>query len=249
MRHYFTFSKIYAMKKSILLPLLLLAFVNGFSQAARDQYPFRFNSVVKQERLQEVQMMSDFLPAYPPEWNELIECVQTEVLAICEGITVNSENTSNLLSPDQKNALLRADLGTDLRVKISFKYKDPSKDSCGSYRKIKEMEFVVRVVPETEAEFPGGPRQMYQYLEENILLKITEKSATGQLPRLSVTFSVNEVGKVVNIKLLRTSAEPETNKLLLEAFENMPAWKPAKNAKGIPVKEEFQMELPFTRGC
>lgn len=105
---------------------------------------------------------------------------------------------------------------------------------------------MVTVVPETEAEYPGGFKQLTEYLTENFINKISEKNALERIRQAIVKFTVNEEGQIVDAKIFKTSKDPKTDKLLLEAINKMPKWSPAKNAMGIKVKQEIS--IPFGGG-
>jgi TonB family protein len=55
-----------------------------------------------------------------------------------------------------------------------------------------------------------------------------------------VLFTVSEAGEIVNTKISKTSGDAKTDKLMIEAINKMPKWKPAENAKGIKVAQEFE---------
>ena len=63
-----------------------------------------------------------------------------------------------------------------------------------------------------------------------------------------VIFAINEAGEIVNAKISRSSGDSKTDKLLLETIYKMPKWKPAKNSKGIKVKQIFEFSVG-NRGC
>lgn len=179
------------------------------------------------------------------DYNKLVDYVFVEISAICNGKTLTSQSAGGTLTADQKNILRTADLDTDLRIKIQFRYKDQAGDPSDS--KIIEGEAAVTVVPETEAEYPGGYKQLTAYLIENVFDKVSGTRSAERIQQAIVKFTVNEEGRVVNARMSSTSADPKTDKLLLDVINNMPKWKPAENAQGIKVKQEFS--IPFGIGC
>ncbi len=185
---------------------------------------------------------------YPQEnYNRIIDFVSIEITATCHGKEMKSQSTSARLTVEQRNILKTADLCSDLHIKIKFKYKNPENDKLGNGIRIREGEYVVTVVPEIEAEFPGGFEQLSLYLRENFVNKITKKGAYENIHPTLVRFSVNEKGQIVGAKISSTSGDPEIDNLLLDATNKMPVWKPAENPNGIKVKQEFS--IPFGGGC
>jgi len=177
---------------------------------------------------------------------KIINYVSIEIFATCEGKTLRSQSANKTISTEQKNILNSTDLGTDIRIKIKFKFKYPLYDKVDTG--VKEGEYSVTVVPETEAEYPGGSKKLTDYLIENVFNKIHDKKNTEKVHGAIVKFNINEEGQVVDVKMLRTSKEPKTDKLIIDAINRMPKWKPAKNAKGINIKQEFS--IPFgNSGC
>ena len=111
------------------------------------------------------------------------------------------------------------------------------------FPRVNKPELFITVVPEIEAEYIGGYQELIKYLKVNVIDKISEPSVTAirfQPPFQSakVIFTVNEEGKIVNATISKTSGDAKTDKILPDAINKMPKWKPA-NEKGIKVKQEF----------
>jgi len=79
---------------------------------------------------------------------------------------------------------------------------------------------------------------MIAYLQENSSDKIAAKKL-NYLPQSSISFVVNEQGETENVLLTQSSNDAEIDQLLIELIKKMPKWKPAKNANGLNVKQEF----------
>jgi len=177
------------------------------------------------------------------DFENIIDFVSIEILATCQGKSLASQSTSNELTAEQKNILNTADLGTDIRIKIKFNYKNWANNNLKTDKKIKEGEYLVTVVPETEAKYPGGFKQLTAYVTEIIFNKSSKTGSFGKIQQAIVKFTVNEEGQVVGTKLFKSSIDPQIDKLILDAINKMPKWKPAENPKGIKVKQEFS--IPF----
>lgn len=176
-------------------------------------------------------------------YEEVFDYVSVEISALCSGKTLTAKSTGNELSPAQKNILNTVDAGTDISIKIKFRYKNWANHNPEN--EIKEGRYVITAVPETEAEYPGGFEQMTKYLINSIFNKASG-DASKKIMQATVKFTVTEEGKIADVKISRSSTDPLTDKLLLDAIKNMPQWKPAKDSKGINVKQEFN--LPFGGG-
>ncbi|MCW3072443.1 MAG: hypothetical protein JWO44_2333 [Bacteroidetes bacterium] len=181
-------------------------------------------------------------------YEEVMHYVSIDISTICNGKVMTSQSADEKLTAAQKNILNAADPGTDIKIKIRFRYKRWTNDDAGGGSMVREGEYAVAVVPDTEAEYPGGFKQLTEYLTKSVIDKIPGKNPYGKIRQVIVKFSINEEGQVVDAKLSRNSSDPKTDKLLLDAINNMPKWKPAKNSKGVRVRQEFS--IPFGgEGC
>jgi TonB family protein len=157
------------------------------------------------------------------------------------------KNTSDALTTEQKLILNSADMDADIVVKISLEEKDVTNVNSDD-KKIKEVNYWITPSPDVEAQFPGGNPQMNYYLNENVISKITKPGSSEKIPPVSVEFMVNEEGQIINTKIYRTSADAQVDKLVVDAFANMPKWTPAKNAKGTIIKQKFVVSIGAV-GC
>lgn len=191
---------------------------------------------------------------YPPEfynhplekYNNIIYFVSIEIEGICHGKSIKAQNNSEILSVEQKEILKTTDPGSDISINIKFKFKNYTNISPDDLAKTKEGKYIVTVVPETEAEFPGGSMQMSEYLNKNIFEKISGKDANKKIQQAIVKFSVNDKGEIIDAKISRSSSDSKIDLLILNTIIKMPKWKPAKNANGITIKQEFN--IPFGGG-
>lgn len=187
---------------------------------------------------------------YPQENYKLIlDIVGVEVSAVSNGKTLTAQNTTDKLTAEQKHILTSADFGTDISVKIRFQYKDQRTDNYGSRSEILEGTSLVTVVPDTEAEFPGGHKEITAYFTKNVIDRVAPPSSSDNVLNAIVRFTVDEQGQIVDAKITRTSKDPYIDKLLLDATAKMPKWKPAENAKGVKVKQEFVIPFGGGGGC
>ncbi|MES2689437.1 MAG: energy transducer TonB [Bacteroidota bacterium] len=263
------------MKKLILTSALFLFIgVTAFTQHLRYEYPGKLTSSVTTQSSDNRRFISEVTPLlwqklvlpyrerveleerrkkqgyylYPEQDNyqTVIQYVSVEISAICNGINRIAQSTNDKLSPEQKNILKTADLGTDISIKIKFKYKYPANNTAESSRII-EGDLLVTVVPDTGAEYPGGVEELTSYLKQHLIDKMPEASASDKLRQVLVKFTVNENGEIVDAKLARPSTNAKTDQLLLDVIHKMPKWKPAQNTKGSKIKQHFS--ISFETGC
>lgn len=263
------------MKKFILTSVSFLFIgVTAFTQNLRYEYPGKIISSVTTQSRDNRRFISEVTPQlwqrlilpyrerveleerrkkqgyylYPEQDNyqTVIQYVSVEISATCNGINRIAKSTNDKLSAEQKDILKTADLGTDISIKIKFRYKYPANNTAESNRII-EGDLVVTVVPETEAEYPGGVEQLTSYLQQNVIDKMPEASASDKLGQVLVKFTVNENGEIVDAKIARPSTDAKTDQLLLDVIHKMPKWKPAQNTKGSRIKQHFS--ISFETGC
>lgn len=84
------------------------------------------------------------------------------------------------------------------------------------------------------AEFIGGEDAMYGFIYQNIKTTCSDESFKGFV---TVKFLVNNVGKLLNIKI-EASDSPCLDDEILKAFKKMPNWNPA-NINGASVCSEL----------
>ena len=176
-------------------------------------------------------------------YNKIVDYVSVEISGSGNGKVMSAQSLGNQLTREQKQILQTADLGTDINIKINFKFKNQAVKSAGTENEICEGNLAVAVVPETEAEYPGGFVQLSDYFNKNVFSKISGDSATDKILNASVKFTINEDGRITNTKISRTSTDPQIDKMILEQTAKMPKWIAAKNSEGVKIKQEFT--IPF----
>lgn len=243
------------MKNTIFTLFLWLAFHSGFSQTPQYDFSYGRLSNISQEKLITATFFNDVIPNYPAYYSTIIDFVSVEICVTSSGKTLKAASTSEKLTTAQKTILNAADFGTEVVIQTKFKYKDPSNDNLGSGDKIKNMNFSVMVLPEIQAEFPGGYDTMTTYLKENVIKKFSEvtkfdKDQPINMPRVNLAFTVNEDGRITDARIIKPSNDLRMDNLLLDAVNKMPNWKPAENANGTKVKQEIKLGIPYLRrGC
>jgi hypothetical protein len=180
------------------------------------------------------------------DFDRMVQYLSVEVIATRSGKITSMKGTNEKLTADQRNLLLAADPEMPVKVKIRFTYKTPLENAPEAKSEINEGEFQVRLVPEVQAEFPGGEKQLDSYLKNRVSDRITRNGEN--LNRVRIQFYINERGEVEKPILAQNSADPKTDKIILEAIQKMPKWKPARDSKGKPTKQNFTFTFGF-EGC
>lgn len=180
----------------------------------------------------------------PQAWNynALVDFLWVEISVKHLGKTVSAGNASDQLNDEQRKILALADLNTDITVRIKFRYKehvsgkpDTSSDING--------QIALTVVPDTEAAYPGGFNAFRDYINKSITGKASGKNIAGKILGTVIDFTIDEQGHVVKSVVSGSSSDPQIDRMLLEALQTCPAWKPAKNSKGEIVTQQFRIAL------
>ncbi|MEI6059444.1 MAG: energy transducer TonB [Bacteroidota bacterium] len=260
------------MKQSAITLLVVLLFLSGFSQNSRFEYTGRYTPEIKKAKLNEARFVYEIMPQfsrffvlpynehtqfdkqvvtvypqssfYPQDnYNYLFNYISVEIAASSNGKVTMAQSSSDTLTPEQKNILALADLGTDISIKIKFKYKNEANEKAGNAGNMHEGAYAVTVIPQTEAAYPGGFKQFSEYLTQNVFSKFPEPKAAEKIQQAILKFTVDEEGQIVDARIARTSTDLKIDELLLDATNKMPKWMPAQISGGIRVKQEFSIPL------
>ena len=191
---------------------------------------------VKKESLNLAKTLSDFIPGYPSNW--ISDYISVGIWTTNNGKAMNAMGKNEVLTTEQKNLIKTADLSSNIVVEVSYNFKNPVTDKVA----VDKTHTTMTLIPDIEAEYVGGYQKLIKYLEATVMNKITE-STDVRFQHGIVQFSINEKGEVVDAKISLTSDDPKTDKLLLDAINKMPNWKPAENLNGIKVKQEFEFSV------
>jgi hypothetical protein len=176
-------------------------------------------------------------------YNNLIDFISSEITVICNQKPSSFQNSSLLLSTQQKVLLSQADLNSDINIKIKFKIKKQPYDNPEFVSKIETGEINISVIPDQEAEFPGGYKEATAYFTNNFINKVGAKKASA----IDAKFTINEEGQITDTQLMYLAKDNKINILILDVLKKMPKWKPAMISNGVKVKQEFY--IAFGGGC
>lgn len=231
----------YTMKREIITSLLLLTVFTVFSQDLPFEIKGAYARPVKAEKLDMATNMADLIDGYPVSW--IAEYVSTGI-SVVSGDKVNQGmGINDHLTPEQVSLLKSTDLGDEVVIDVAYK----SKNFITKELDVRYMHYTATVVPEHEAEYPGGVESLKAYLKENAITKIPNESFK-ELQQVIIRFTIDEQGQTSNARLTTTSGDPKTDNLLLKTLNNMPKWKPAVDIKGTRVSQDFEFIIGNT-GC
>jgi len=202
------------------------------AQDLRFEIHGKYTRGISKEKLTTPKTMSDIRPGYPSSMIE--EYTSTEIAVITNGLVSKANGANESLSAEQQSLLQTAEVGSNIEVNVGYIHQNP----VTLFPDVRQMHFVITVVPEVEAEYPGGYQELRLYLEKNAIDKVPEAVAKD-FGRVLISFTVTEEGKISNAQVTEASKDPETDKLLLKAIRKMPDWKPAMDAEGKKVEQEF----------
>lgn len=212
------------------------------------QLPLKGDYWLTQRRVNNYNQPQPLDYLYPQdEYKKILEVIYLKIMAVCNSKTVVAVNNTDKLSAQQKSILSSADLSSNINVTIKYRYKDQTNDSWGSRNNVIEGETVLAIIPDKEAEYPGGWKQLSEYFNASVIKRIDEPKMSDKIYQAIVKFIVNEEGQIVNAEITRTSSNKHIDQLLLKAVNQMPKWRPAENAKGLRIKQEII--IPFGSGC
>jgi hypothetical protein len=179
---------------------------------------------------------------YKSDW--IKEFISVEISAYNNGVLRKVRSENDLLNQEQKELLSKVDDDKEIYVRVDYMPNNKL-----SYNEPKEHSFSLGIKPEVESKFPGGQQALDQYLQENVLDKISD-IPLKQYQMEAVTFVVDKEGYVINPKTVNWPSDDERiNDILMKAVCNMPRWIPANHANGIKVKQELVLTLGDANSC
>ncbi len=200
---------------------------------------------ISEAALKDVTSLSDLYPDYEAAW--VSEYIAVEISTTYKGKIQKVVNKNELLSPAQKELLARGDTGADILVKVDY-----MPENTLTHNEQKEMEFRVKVLPQSDAQYPSGEEALNRYLKEKTIDKIPDNSFKGY-DLTAIKFIINEEGAVEDARVFKSAYQTYENKeveaLLLEAIQHMNCWEPAEYADGTKAKQEFVFTVGNKESC
>ena len=104
-------------------------------------------------------------------------------------------------------------------------------------------EEVIFTVVEQMPEFPGGTREMFNYIDANLRYPI-EAQNNGIQGRTICQFVVNKDGSVVDVVVVRSSGTDALDNEAIRLISSMPKWKPGTQ-RGKAVRVKYTVPVNF----
>lgn len=203
-----------------------------------------YNRSVKKDRINKAISIGDITPNYPTAWIKNSDYVSSKIEATYKGQIKSALGINDTLSKEQKLLLINSVAGMDLKFLIHYK----NKNSVTEEISVRTIDFVLTIVPNTEAEFSEGSKQLNAYLFQNAIEKISlEKD--NLFEKAVVKFQISKTGEIVNPFVLESSNDEEIDILLLDVVSKMPKWKPAVNWNGENISQDFELHVGYLIGC
>ncbi len=193
-----------------------------------------YSRAIEKEKLSEAKVISDIISDYPINW--ITDYISIEILGTCNGEFMTAIGPNAVLTDEQKNILSKADMASDVVINVKYTYKVPIDNIIEK----NTMHVLMTVVPDKQAEYIGGYDQLINYLKEKSIYQFSETDPK-KFRQVVVRFTVNEEGKTIDVKIPNASVTSKAEQLLIDVINNMPQWKPAENAQGTKVKQEFEL--------
>lgn len=234
--------------KKIIFTISVVIFLSGFSGYSQNNFTTNFTGninyevfgpykrAVKKTQFNDANLISDVVAGYPVNW--ISSYISVEIVGTCAGKVIVAASLNEKLTIEQKNILKTIDLASDIVINIKYNYKDPINNTIEKNKIHVEM----TIVPETEAEFIGGQKQLIQFLKENSLSKLPIKKS-NDFRGAVIRFTVNEDGEIVNPKTVQSWGDLKVDQMLLELMIKMPRWNPALDFNGVKVKQDFKLSV------
>ncbi len=229
------------MKNILLLVFSLLLLTSGFSQVPAFSVRGAYGKSITQERLNQVETLSDINDAYPASW--ITNYGVVKVQSVTMGDTTTALSRSEVLTDEQKQMLVSAEIGTDISVDVTHYYSNP----VTGVLETRNVQFSYTVIPEIEATYPDGVDGLHTFLDKKAVQKIPDAQFSNA-EQAVIAFVISEDGRVEQAMVEKSCGSPDTDALLLHTINNMPKWIPAKNADGVNVPQKFLLVVGHP-GC
>lgn len=191
---------------------------------------------VTKQKLTGAITLNDIFDHYPDNWINLYESV--EISTEINGEIEKASGSNKVLSKEQKRILHSAEIANNIKVLVNYKVKNYQ---TGHFED-KQLNYIMTVIPEKEAEYKGGYDKLIRYFREKSTSEIAAIK-TGQLETAYIQFTVTEKGEISDIDLKKTSGSSQIDKLMFELIREMPEWNPAENSNGEKVSQNFEFAL------
>ncbi len=234
------------MKKSIIffslafsiLALMAFGWVNWneTNNAAVSEFNFgvdsRYGTTITKEDLIKARSVLDIVPKKAEGWWKMD--FQTVTVAVLQdGGDIQEIGYAKELNAAQLKILKSTDYSSGFYIQARGKTKHPETEQIVNYT------YHLTVVPEKEAEYPGGQDALIAYLSENSKEEVAIVKA-GQLQRGEISFKVSTTGTIMDVELVSSSGYKAIDKTMVTLMKTLSEkWDPATKLNGDKIEQEF----------
>ncbi|MEN0006146.1 MAG: energy transducer TonB [Bacteroidota bacterium] len=208
--------------------------------------PYEVNQVlphiwVTKKQAVEAATLMDVNPRFKPAW--VRRYLAVECSAVTGGVRRTAIGKSARLTEEQKELMLAADAGTDIRIVIDYIPENSLKEE-----EPKQIDFDFYIQADQAAQYPGGKVALQAYLKEQAIQHIPAGIFEGY-DFAAVTFTVSELGEITAVELFESSKNEVVDNLLLDAVRKMPCWEPARYSNGVQTAQTFAFTIGNMENC
>lgn len=234
------------MKKNQILLIVLLSIGCAFNSFAQNDLKFEINKVlpffsIQENKLDKINTLSDLDKRYPTSWVK--EYIFVEISAYKNGTQTKVSGISDVLNQEQKELIRLADRSSDIAVSVMYLPENSLKNNT-----VKQYDFKVTIMPDKNAVYSTGAKQLIQYLQKNSIVNIEAGSFTGY-DLTAIKFTITEQGHITDIQVALPSKDKKIDEMLVTAISKMPNWKPAEFSNGLKVKQNFVLTIGNMENC
>lgn len=201
----------------------------------------RFVTKVKKSDVLKAKSIMDFLPNDRVRGQHNIKNVHIKDLSN-EQIFAISE--TDIISEEQRSMLINCFSSADFLIRSSCDVKNTFNDEVYKDTLI----YYLTMIPEVEAQYPGGIDNLNHYLKESLSQDIKWMDPKEVGPS-RMRFNISKYGVLQNVRVENGCGIASIDSSLVEIIKNLPHnWTPAKDMAGNPVSQDFVF-FYGQRGC
>ena len=229
------------MKSFIVFSILFLALNNANGQDFHYDIHTDFKNSISKEKLSSAKTIADIINDYPKNWLQNLISID---ISTSDEQGKKHVSSNEFLTSQQLQALSKTKVWSEIQIHVMY-FK---KNAVTEFQDVNIMDFKVSVGPDTQAKFDGGFIALKKLIKERTLVQISKNAPKIQGNGIFY-FTVNEAGNISDVCLESSTNDTNTDILLYETLNSLPAWQPAKTKDGKPVKQKFRFVFSGANGC
>ena len=196
---------------------------------------------ISYEVAQSANQIKDIYPHFKPEWVKAYNKVTLSGQVNGKEISASGEN--QILTEQQQNIISNIDEGHPITLNISYYPRNTL-----PFDELKNLKVTFEVRPLKNASFPIGAMSMNEFIENNILSKVSKTDFRAH-HLTAVQFTIDQSGNLLNPYIKESSGNKKVDDLLMESLCNMPIWSPAIYKSGQTVNQDFVLVIGDMKSC